>query len=866
MAAVGRFLLLIALAASPWAFGCVQPWPQFVLGAVVAGLAVLRAIEAIVVRPDQSAHVPLAATAPLVLLVIAAVQLLPQEVPLPSRMHHAVFGADAPLFEPDHHDATGTLSAASTRREAARLFLALAAFVLAAQWFADLSTHRSLLAVLAFNGAALGGFGIIQRLSWNGLLFWSVELRHGGTPFASYVNRNNAAGYLNLCLGAAIGLSLLIWWKPRRTGVRLTRFADRVRLAVAQLDGVKLTVLALLIVTTAGVLFSLSRGGIVALAVAAVAVIVGTFRGASRGGLLLLGVLIFAAAVGLVYYSGQFELVDERIETLSDPLQAAAGRLQHWSDTAGVLRDFPLLGTGLGTYRYANLPYQQQPAHAWYYNADNQWFEILIEGGFAALTAALLGLLLICACAVSLLRRGDPLSRAMGACGLFVVLSQGIQAVTDFGLTLPANAVTFAVLSGAVCGSACRTAQFERIRIPLWLSLVQLDGRAAQTLLSVVLAVVGGAFLLELYTATTADAARDDLIAVEPDRTPLPALDDQISRLEQALTLRPDDGSLHLALARTYVDRCQLALYQRLLQENPAADARQRRQQWRSVAVGTLGRRTRQLAAAGNRSDLDRLRRIGEIQQNLGPARGHFEQAVRHSPLTPGAAMWLARLEGLAPADGSSQGLQPLAKARFVAPSDPQALFELATLAEMSGEREFAADSWRRGLALVPAQAPAVWEQLLMWHEPADALATAVPDRVDVLVEIAEHAQDPQLRQSVADRADEVLLQQQSAVDPLSAARLAELQSRPEQAIHNYRLELSLNPWDSTTRLRLARLLDRQGRLSEAVMEYSLLRQQLPNRKDIQDEFAALRVRELDVLARPPEQDAGTTPYQPDRQ
>src|SRR5690606_30683541 len=134
-------------------------------------------------------------------------------------------------------------------------------------------------------------------------------------------------------------------------------------------------------------------------------------------------------------------------------------------------------------------------------------------------------------------------------------------------------------------------------------------------------------------SATVADAARDQIVELEPDRTPLAALEDGIGRLEHALRLRPDDGPLHNSLGRMYADRCRLQLYQQLLDDNSNADARQRRQLWNSVAVAALGNQSRQLVAAGNTADLDRLRTLGPIQQNVEPARRHFEQALRHSPL-----------------------------------------------------------------------------------------------------------------------------------------------------------------------------------------------------------------------------------------
>src|SRR5690606_16280760 len=145
------------------------------------------------------------------------------------------------------------------------------------------------------------------------------------------------------------------------------------------------------------------------------------------------------------------------------------------------------------------------------------------------------------------------------------ILTQGIQAFTDFGVTLPANALTFAVIAGALCGAACQAAQFQRIRIPLWLSLAQVDGRLGQSLLNLALAGGAGGFLLDLSSPQTAEAARERGSEAIPDQWPPAALDPAIDRMRQALLLRPDDGALHEALGRTLLDRCHLELYHQLL-------------------------------------------------------------------------------------------------------------------------------------------------------------------------------------------------------------------------------------------------------------------------------------------------------------
>jgi O-antigen ligase len=312
------------------------------------------------------------------------------------------------------------------------------------------------------------------------MLYWSVPLRFGGTPFASYVNRNHAAGYFNLCLAAGLGWFLFQYGSrlihPVAGDVRpRSRLPWKVRIlrAVAAIDGAELALLGLLSVTAAAVLFSLSRGGILALIVG-LGVTLWWYRGLSRTAATSVVLLLAAGAVGMILWVDGWGVVEERLTSLGDTAKAAEGRLVHWWDTSAAVRDFPLLGTGLGTYRYANLPYQRHQGHAWYVNADNHYFEMLVETGVIGLALFVGGFVLTGLAAGFLARSEHPELRAVGLTGLFAVTAQAVQATTDFGLLIPANALTFAVIAGAVCGTACMAAGFDRIRLPMWLSIARL--------------------------------------------------------------------------------------------------------------------------------------------------------------------------------------------------------------------------------------------------------------------------------------------------------------------------------------------------------------------------------------------------------
>ncbi len=868
MVLIGRIVLLGALLAAPWPFGSVTPDPQWLLCATVAALLLWRLADVLRGEPEGAFHVPTAAVAAVGLLLVAAVQLLPREESPVPQMKHAVFAEMADAFAGDGPTA-GSVAPASTGARASLLFFALGAFFLGAQWFSTVGAQVWLWRVLAVNGAVLGFFGIVQKVTWDGQLFWSVPLRLGGTPFASFVNRNNAAGYLNLCLAAGIGWLMLrlgprMAFLPRGDRPELPGLPGKARLlrAIAAVDGSELGLVGVLIVMAAAVLYSLSRGGILAMIVG-FGLMVWWQRGMSRvAGALLLATL-GAAAVGTLAWVGGWDAVQQRLSSLSDPAAAAEGRLFHWWDTSGAVMDFPILGAGLGTYRYANLPYQVHQGSAWYVNADNHFFEMLVETGFAGLLLYASGFVLTGLAAGFLIRQDQADLRAVGMLGMFAVAAQAVQATTDFGLLIPANALTFAVLCGSVCGTACAAADFQQLHAPFWLGLARLEGRWSNAGLWGVLTLASVAFGLELFVSTQATAANSAIIAIDPSyplETRPELFDGLIEQGEDALRWRPDDPELHRAIGLWWISRYRLEAARELDRAADPANRLRGRRLWQATSLTVLGARALSMRQQGDRGQLERLRRLPLVRDHLIPAREHLVQASRNGPLTRDVSRFLADLWFVSEAgderDWPGDLADSLSRAMFIAPSSPDQLFSTGLIAERAGLMSLADQAFFRCLTVSDKHLMPVWSIVSGKRPVAELVGSVIPDRPGLLISLAEQTPDEVVKRTLVTQASLLLNKEEWANVGESAyllqARLAELQGQNEQAIQQYKLALGAHSWEIETRLRLARLLLQEGRLREAEGEFSLLRALAPQRADIKRQLEELKRG----LLNPPPDDA----------
>jgi hypothetical protein len=240
---------------------------------------------------------------------------------------------------------------------------------------------RQLLWLLAISGLVLGIEGIVQRASGAHKLLFLIQPivnPDGDTQFGVYAYRANAAQYFNLlwplCLGGW-------WWCRQRGETGKINFLPAAAAVMASCP-----------------IISISRGGALVaaglLATAASVFLAVEFIASRNSNSKMFpknfgGVIFFLAVViGLGGYFGWMKL-SPRLDEISDGF---SGREAIFTDARPMAADYPVFGTGPGTfatvfqlYRISNLTYWPEQLH-------NDWLETQITFGGVGLVLMLAAL------------------------------------------------------------------------------------------------------------------------------------------------------------------------------------------------------------------------------------------------------------------------------------------------------------------------------------------------------------------------------------------------------------------------------------------------------------------------------------------
>ena len=115
--------------------------------------------------------------------------------------------------------------------------------------------------------------------------------------------------------------------------------------------------------------------------------------------------------------------------------------------TLNMWKDYPVFGSGLGSFAVVFPRYSGDGTAVSYADAHNDYLQFGAETGVVGLS--LLGLMVLMSFAAALraqyLRR-DPLMRGLSFAAMMGIMALMIHSAADFNLQIPANALTFMLL------------------------------------------------------------------------------------------------------------------------------------------------------------------------------------------------------------------------------------------------------------------------------------------------------------------------------------------------------------------------------------------------------------------------------------
>lgn len=453
-------LMLAVLVWAPIPIGSARGWSIAVLEAGILFLLAAWAMS-FAYRPFRLPDAVFNARNALMILSIWCAFPLMQLLPVPVGIA-AVFGGELHTLYGDVPGGVETGAAYLTLDRGATLagFIeqcsAVALLFVVLTLTTSVSRLRALLIVTVFVGVIEAIYGLLVYFAGDELGLWNpghAQVTISGT----YVNQNHFAGLLEMAIPAAMGLYMSLRrgqeGPPRRRGIVRVLFA----FILTHRGGILFCILMMV----AALILTNSRGGIGALAIGlAVAIAIAVLKKGARAAELRLGLLVVSVAVAAVIWLGSGQIY-ERLH--STGLASQRGDLRELSYR--MIGDSPVVGTGVGTYRWVFPSYKDSRFGSYFYDhAHNDFLEILGEQGFLGFLLLFSGLFLIF---LTLLRdywrRRDPLVRGALFAAIAGCTSLMIHGLVDFNLRIPANTSYFFALLGCglVAGSLQRKAEIN---------------------------------------------------------------------------------------------------------------------------------------------------------------------------------------------------------------------------------------------------------------------------------------------------------------------------------------------------------------------------------------------------------------------
>jgi tetratricopeptide (TPR) repeat protein len=444
-----ELLLIVLLAFAPLAkYGSRDARGQEVVLGLCAAMALCLSAKHLF-RRDLN-YVWSWAYLPIVLFfVLVAVQLFP----LPARIlgiisPHTLETKTALLQDLPNAQAllrslTITFYPLATRNDLQMVLAAATVFFVVVNVYRRPAEIKRLLLAISIIGTVVALLALWQNLTGARLIYGIYPMGHiNSGPFK---NHSHFGQFMNLSIGAMLAL-ILVHMGEMTAGV--SRFGDTFRHR-SDFGFKVIWVLVIAILLSAGmILLSFARAASVAVILAGgVTGVVWVVRhGRSHAGSVA-AIFGFAVLVLGVYASGP---VFNRLLTLRHAAEDNGDRGQILRDLSVEWRQFPLVGTGLGTHEFVFPMFDRSTEYAMAVHAENDYAELLEECGFVGLGLCIVFLgIVITQYVRSVWVRRRPIHLAAFGLG-YGLIAILLQTGTDFSQHVPGVACLTAVICGLV--------------------------------------------------------------------------------------------------------------------------------------------------------------------------------------------------------------------------------------------------------------------------------------------------------------------------------------------------------------------------------------------------------------------------------
>lgn len=446
------FLFIFILLFSPLAFGTVELWSQSIMEISILLCLLLFILKNI--KQNNFAFYEVPGITPLILI---SIYILFQLVPLPPSLLKIISTETYRIYQNTLFttELNSWVSISINKKQTLLEFLRISSYtafyVLTVQILTDRKILRKTISIIIIFASILSCFSILQHILSNNKIYWIRDLPYGGSIFGPYVNRNHYAGLMEMLFPLIISIFLL--YKPHI-------YYKSLRDKISALFNLKSTNFYLLIgfgaiLTATSVFLTLSRTGIISLCISMIVFgLLFVLRSEDKKR----GIIIIIIGILIVLSVGWFgwDPILERFEKLKDArYNIEETRLQIWNDSLKIIKDFPITGTGMGTFINIYPRYRTVQGNAVAAHAHNDYIEFYTDGG-----AILYFLFLIFSVIFfykvfkAFYKRRDIYSIYIFIASISGIVSIIIHSITDFNLHIPANVLYFSFLFGLAVSAA----------------------------------------------------------------------------------------------------------------------------------------------------------------------------------------------------------------------------------------------------------------------------------------------------------------------------------------------------------------------------------------------------------------------------